>query len=159
MKQFEKIEYLDNQKLLSSYMKQKRRIQIQKNGELDGHKQYLSQHNGFQREITELKGKIKKERKLKMEAYDQLSLFKEEMQGIEMDQDPSLKLWQSRYYEVLDDLRSNKEENIKLRERISDQGDYDFIDKFPDLIRPKSNLSLPSVHLRTPRSSSFRSNH
>lgn len=158
VKQFEKIEYLDNQKLLSSYIKQKRRIQIQKNGELDGHQQYLSQHNGFQREINELKNKIKKERKLKMEAYDQLSLFKEEMQGIEQDQDPSLKLWQSRYYEILDDLRTNKEENIKLRERISDQGDYDFIDKFPDLIRPKSNLSLPSVHLPTPRSSSFRSN-
>jgi hypothetical protein len=159
VKQFEKIEYLDNQKLLSSYIKQQRRIQIQKNGEMDSFNQYLSQHKGFQREINELKQKIKKERRLKMEAYDQLSLFKEEMQGIEQDQDPSLKLWQSRYHEILDEIRSSKEENIKLRERISDQGDYEFIDKFPDLIRPKSNLSLPSVHLRTPRSSSFRSNH
>lgn len=156
VKQFEKIEFLDNQKLLNSYMKQQRRIQIQKNGELDNYKQYLSQHNGFQREILELKKKIKRERKLKTEAYDQLSLFKEEMQGIEQDQDPSLKLWQTRYYEILDEIRTGKEENIKLRERISAQGDFEFIERFPDLIRPNSNLSLPSIHLRTPRSSSFR---
>lgn len=156
VKQFEKIEFLDNQKLLNTYMKQQRRIQIQKNGEMENYKQYLSQHNGYQREIHELNKKIAKERKLKAEAYDQLSLFREEMQGIEQDQDPSLKLWQSRYYEVLDEIRTSKEENIKLRERISGQGDFEFIERFPDLIRPSSNLSLPSVHLRTPRSSSFR---
>lgn len=157
VKQYEKIEFLDNQKLLNHFMKQTRRIQVQKNGDLEGYKQYLSQHNAYQREIKDIKKKIKKERTLKLEAYDQLSLYKEEMQGIEQDQDPSLKLWQGRYYEMLEEVRNNKEDNMRLRERFVEHGDYEFIERFPDLIRPKSNVSLPSVHLRTPKSSSMRS--
>lgn len=155
VKQYEKIEFLDSQKLLNHYMQQTKRIKVQKNGDLEGYKQYLSQHNGYQREIIQIKKRISKEKKLKIEAYDQLNLFKEEMQGIDQEQDPTLKLWQGRYYELLDEVRNNKEDNMRLRERFVEQGDYEFIDKFPDLIRPKSEVSFPSVHIRTPRSTSF----
>ena len=157
VKQYEKIEYLDSQKLQTSYLLQTKRIMTQKNGELDSYEQYLSQHNGFQREITNLKKKIKAEKRLKIEAYDQLNLFKEELQGIEQDLDPAVKLWQTRYYEVLEDIRNSKEENMKYRERLIELGEYEFIDKYPDLIRPKSHVSLPSVYLKTPKTSSFRS--
>ena len=155
VKQHEKIEFLDSQKLMGHFMQQTKRIKVQKNAEMEGYKQYLSQHNGYQRDIALLRKKIKKEQRLKVEAYDQLNLFKEEMQGIDQEQDPTIKLWQSRYYEMLDEVRNNKEENMRLRERFVETGDYEFIDKFPDLIRPKSEVSFPSVHLRTPRSTSF----
>lgn len=153
MKLHQKLEYVDNYRLMNQFQIQNKKLQIMKSGELDAGKQYLHQHNAYNRKIEELKRQLRKETKLKLEAYDQLNMFKEEMEGIDQDPDSVATIWRNRYYDLLDEVKNLKGQNMGLRDKLVEIGESDFVDKFEDLVmRSKTSMgdALPSIFTKTP---------
>jgi len=107
-KEFQKVEFIDNTRLLGQLYQQNKQLHQLKACELDAAEQYRSQYTQFNKQMQLLKKQLKQERKLKTEAFDQLNMFKEELKGVEQDPASMEHLWKQRYYDLLDEFRSFK---------------------------------------------------
>ncbi|CAG9310909.1 unnamed protein product [Blepharisma stoltei] len=154
MKLHQRLEFVDNYKLMNQFQIQNKKLQVMKSGEIDAGKQYLHHHNAYNRKIQDLKLKLKSETKLKLEAYDQLNMIKEEMEGIDQDPESMATIWRNRYYDLLEEVKDLKGQNIGLRDKLIDIGEGEFVDKHEDLVcRAKSSIgeALPSIFAKTPQ--------
>lgn len=152
VKEYRKLDHVDNTRLLSQLYQQSKRLVTLKSAEADAAQQYIHHHRNYQREINQLKRQLDNEKRIKRDALEQLDNMRAELYGSNQDPNSIANVWRNRCEELVEEIKSLKEENIALKDKVEDLGDE--LDE--EYIEPNSEI-LPKIHKRVNLDTSYRS--
>jgi hypothetical protein len=141
VKEYKKLEHIDNSRLLSQLYQQHKRLVTLKSAEADAAQQYVHQHRNYQREINKLKRQLDIERRIKREAIEQLDNMRAELYGSNQDPSSIANVWRNRCEELVEEIKELKEENMSLKERVEAFGEEveeEYIEQHSEIL-PKIN--------------------
>jgi hypothetical protein len=78
--------------------------------------------------VKVLERRLRQEQRLKEDAFRKLEIFREEMHGMDHDQDSIATIWKTRCEEVEVTLRETEDENAILRAKLEELGQTDFLE-------------------------------
>ena len=154
VKQFQKVEQLDQGKLLAQVVSQNKQLIRLKNAELNTEKMVYQERIKQHVEVARLSRKLRAEGELKQVAFQKLDTFREEMHGNDQDPNSLAAIWRNRCEELLEEVKTLRGQNVQMREKLVETGQQSFLEQFPGLDqRPESAYEyMTSMSSRRPDS-------
>ena len=143
VKQQEKIEHKDNQILLNQFYLQNEKINSLQLAEEKAGQEYIPHHLKYQREISHLKKTLQREQNMKLNAFEELSKFRNEIKNMNKNPESRVKDLKADYQRFLGEFKAIKDQNKLFKNKIFDIGDEDFLTKFQN--KAKNNDILISI--------------
>ena len=122
VKQFQKVEQLDQGKLLAQVITQNKQLRRLQQTEMNTEKLVYQERIRSQVEIARLSRKLRTEGELKQVAFQKLDTFREEMHGNDQDPNSLAAIWRHRCEELLEETRNLRGQNGQLREKLVEAG-------------------------------------
>jgi hypothetical protein len=157
VKQQEKIEHKDNSLLLNQFYLQNEKVQSLQINEEKAGQDYIPVHIKCSREITNLKKTLKREQNMKLNAFDELNRFRNEVKNINKEPESRVKEMRAEYQKLTGELKLIRDQNALFKKRIIDMGDHEFLSAYQG--RPDPRELLKSVSSRGTSNKSFDLNN
>lgn len=156
VKQQEKIEHRDNQILLTQFYTQNEKVQSLQISEEKAGQEYIPHHIRYQKEISNLKKTLKREQNMKLNAFDELNRFRNEIKNINKEPEARIKEMRTEYQKLTSELKNIKDQNTLFKKRIIDTGDHEFLSAYQG--KPDPYELLKTVSSRMASRANFEDN-
>lgn len=144
VKQQEKIEHKDNQVLLTQFYVQNEKVQSLQINEEKAGQEYIPCHLRYQREVLNLKKTLKREQNMKLNAFDELARFRNEIKNINKEPESRVKEMRAEYQKLTSELKLIRDQNAMFKKRIIDMGDHEFLAAYQGKADPHELLKTVS---------------
>lgn len=152
VKQQEKIEHRDNQLLLTQFYTQNEKVQSLQINEEKAGQDYIPHHLRYQKDISSLKKTLKREQNMKLNAFDELNRFRNEIKNINKEPEIRIKEIRGEYQRLTAELKSIRDQNTLFKKRIIDAGDHEFLSAYQGKPDPYELLKTVSSRMGSKRS-------
>ena len=141
VKQQEKVEHKDNQVLLGQFYLQNDKMQALQVSEEKAGQEYIPHHIRYQKEIQHLKKTLMREQSMKLDAFEELNKFRNQMKNLNKNPDLKVRDLKLEHQKLAAELKSIKDQNGIFKKRMVDLGDTEFLAMFQNKINTSDMLS------------------
>lgn len=157
VKQFQRVEQLDQGKLLAQVISQNKQLRRLQQAEMNSEKLVYQERIKSQVQVARLSRKLRAEGELKQMAFQKLDTFREEMHGNDQDPNSLAAIWRNRCEELLEESRALRGQNLQMREKLADAGFEAFLEQMPTVEqRPDSAYDYMTSFAAKQQDSRFR---
>ena len=153
IKKYKRLENVDTNRMLNQLMQHNKKLQVLEKNEMAGELKLIEADRTYQKRVKMLERKLKTESKLKEDAFRKLEIFREEMHGMDHDQDSIASIWKGKCEEMVYENRNLQDENALLKEKLEQLGAGEFL---ATLSHTSSHASDRMGHVMPPIKSSDR---